>query len=189
MIKSSLRLTHTRLTLPRLTLCALIIFTPVPGVYAAPKVSAEDRIDESFSNIGAGLSEEEARKLKNVTITRDNSDTMTVVDSNGVEHDFYDGLWQKMLHVKPGVPLKPIKALGIGMARDKKSALDAVRKFTGKKKFECDTDKPAEKEELAKFGSYQFCSQRTAGEGGYIWVEFDKKDQLTRAGYQVWDPF
>jgi hypothetical protein len=173
----------------RPALWAIVIFAPTLGVHAATKISLEDRIDQSFSKIKIDLSEEEALKLKNVKITGMIGNEFQVTDSNGVVHDFYDGLWQKMIHIKLGAPLKPIKALGIGLARDKKSALVAVRKFTGKKNFECDTNKIAEKEEQAKFGSHKFCKQATAGDGGYIWVEFDKKDNLTRLGYQAWDPF
>ena len=179
MIKSSLRF----------AVCALVTVASAHIALAASKISLEVRIDQSFSNLKIDLSEEEASKLKNVKITGVIGNEFQVTDNNGVVHDFYDGLWQKMLHVKPGTPIKPIQALGIGMARDKKSALDAVRKFTGKKNFECAIDKPAEKEEEGKFGSYQFCKQRTAGDGGYIWVEFDQKNRLTRAGYQAWDPF
>ncbi len=156
---------------------------------AKAKQSLEDKIDASFSILETGMSEEEALKLKNVKIVGKLEDGLTVIDAAGVEHHFYDGLWQKILHVKAGTPVFPIKALGIGTVRDKKATLDAVNKFTGKKKFECQIMNPSGKEEKAKFGSYQFCSQPTADEGGYIWVEFDKKDRLTRAGYQAWDPF
>lgn len=179
MIKSSLRFAA----------CVMTASIALSGVSAAPEISLEDRIDQSFSTLKIDLSEEEASKLKNVKIAGVIGNEFQVTDSNGVIHSFYDGLWQKMLNVEAGAPLKPIKALGIGMARTKKSALDAMRKFTGKKNFECDIDRPEEKETEEKFGSYQFCKQRTAGDGGYIWVEFDAKERLTRAGYQAWDPF
>ncbi len=179
MIKSSLRIAA----------CGLATFASLQNAYAAPKISLKDRIDQSFSSLKIDLSEEEASKLKNVKITGVIGNEFEVTDSNGVIHSFYDGLWQKMLNVEEGAPHKPIKALGIGMARTKKSALDAVRKFTGTKNFECDINNPEEKEEEGKFGSYQFCRQSTTSDGGYIWLEFDKKDRLTTAGYQAWDPF
>jgi hypothetical protein len=160
-------------------------------INAAPAKSLEDRIDESFSNIESGLSEEEARKLRNVNITEDDKDngSMTVVDSNGVIHDFYDGLWQKIIHIKPNAPTKPILALGIGMTRNKKSVLNTVRKFTGRKAMECSVQ-PDGSMDARKFG-YMFCKQYIIGgsDGAYVWVAFDKQDRLIIAGYQAWDPF
>jgi hypothetical protein len=176
-----------RISAPILTALACIAYAS--SAYAiAP--SLKDKIDASFSSIKTGLSEEEAKKLKNVTITGEEEDGITVTDSAGVMHDFYDGLWQKIIHIKPDAAAKPIRALGIGTARNKKSVLNAIGKFTGNKDISCGITKAQSDWEIRKFGTHQFCQQNIGKDSeAYIWVAFDKQDRLIVAGYQAWDPF
>jgi hypothetical protein len=177
-----------RISAPILT--ALACVSCASSIYAKAPLSLENRIDASFSSIKTGLSEEEAKKLKNVTITGEENDGITVTDNAGVMHDFYDGLWQKIIHIKPNAAAKPIRALGIGTARNKKSVLNAIGKFTGNEDISCGITKGQSAWEIRKFGTHLFCQKYIGKDNeAYVWVAFDKQDRLIVAGYQAWDPF
>ncbi len=149
-----------------------------------------EKIDVSFSALKTGMSEEEAQKLKDVKITGKFEDGITVIDADGVEHDFYDGMWQKLIQIKPNMPKKPLKALDIGTARSQKQVLTAMRKFTGLRQIDCTIQKTSSGSDTRKFGAKTFCKQYFQDtDGGYVWAAFNKKDQLTTLGFQAWDPF
>jgi hypothetical protein len=172
-----------------LTFLALSPSLSSPPIAAAPTKTIEDRVDASFSSLKNGMSEERARKLKNVEIVEDEPDGMTVIDSAGVIHDFYDGLWQKIIIIQPEAANQPLRALGIGSAREKQAVIAAVGKFTGKTDMDCSVTKAESAWEIRKFGTHLFCQQFLNEDGSYIWVAFDKEDRLIRAGFQAWDPF
>ncbi len=149
------------------------------------------KIDASFSELKTGMSEEEALKLENVKIIGKLEDGLTIIDSAGVEHDFYDGMWQKLVQIEPSMPKKPLKAMSIGMARSPKEVVAAIRKFTGQKQMDCIVNKKIHNTSgTRKFGSKTFCKQYFPGtDGAYVWASFNTKDQLTTVGFQAWDPF
>ncbi len=173
-----------------LILCAFVTTLSEPSAYTAPNISLEDRIDASFSALKTGMSEEDALKLKDIKIIGKLETGMALIDVSGVEHDFYDGMWQKLIQIKPDRPVKTLQALDVGTARSPKQVLAAMRKFTGLQHIDCTVKIAPRGSDTRKFGAKIFCKQYFQGtDGSYIWAAFNKKDQLTTLGFQAWDPF
>jgi hypothetical protein len=144
-----------------------------------------DRLSAEFSRFPFDMKEEEAKKLniKNVVYDEVTNDVSTLIDEAGVVHNFYDGLFSKVITITARNQNIPIKAAGIGLARKKKDVLSAFKQYSGGKKLKCDM--PSKD----KDGSH-YCRFYVGGKSDANFLaEFSTAGDLRELTLQDWDPF
>ncbi|MGL5839481.1 MAG: hypothetical protein ACRCY3_13360 [Sphingorhabdus sp.] len=179
--------------IPLAAIIASSFASPVQAKTAMKNGKLFERLAADFSRFPFDMKEEDASKLKQkgIIYSEDEGGSGTLIDENGVEHYFYEGLFAKAIKPKAG---QPIKAAGIGTSRKQKDVLAAFKKYSGGKKMECfyATDEPhafssdnPKKRPHAK--SCHFLFDRKSDES--FDLEFDDKGVLKEIRLQAWNPF